>query len=364
MDFETFKETVKNLIKDFLPEDYKDARVDIRENEKLNEKYSGLTVAREGEYVTPTINLNKLYEAYDNGEMKISDIMMRAAEMVEMKPQEFDLHKITEYEAAKENLFIRVNGLEANKDVIANAPHTIVEDLVITYHVAASIEGDSVASTLVTNQLLDSYGVSKEQLHADALANSEKIFPAHVENMADTMKRIITNDMRDSGMSQEEIDMMIEQFGLEVSNPMTVVSNEQGINGAAVIFYPGQMDKIKEEVGGDYFILPSSVHECLVVPDDGEISRHELKDMVTEVNATQVLPSERLTDEVYHYDAKDRIFEKAATFEERQNAKALAKVSEKNKEYGAEHKGMDAAAKKQEPQQAAKPKHKSHDMSL
>lgn len=363
-DFETFKNTVKDLIKDYLPDDYEDAKVEIRDNEKLNESYTGLTVSREDDYVTPTINLDKLYEAYESGELKMSEVMMKAAEMVEMKPQNLDVGKLMDYEAAKENLFIRVSGLENNRELVENAPHTIVEDMVITYHVAASIEGDSIASTMVNNQLMNTYGVTKEQLHADAIANSEKLFPAHVESMADTMKRIISEDMRDSGMSEEEIDTMLEQMGIEISNPMTVVTNDQAINGAAVLFYPGQMDKLTEKMEGDFFVLPSSLHECIVIPDTGDFSHQDLKAMVTEINATQVAPQDQLTDEVYHYDSKDRVFEKAASFDERQKNKALAKVSENSKSYGNNHEKDVAQPKKDEAQQGAKPKRKSQDMSL
>ena len=96
------------------------------------------------------------------------------------------------------------------------------------------------------------------------------------------------------------------------------------------------------------------MHEVLVIPDNGEFDHDTLKGMVTEINATQVMPQDRLTDEVYHYDAKDRVFEKAAPFEQRQKAKTLDKT--------AEHGGEKKAAPDQE---AAKPKkHKSHDMSL
>ena len=74
------------------------------------------------------------------------------------------------------------------------------------------------------------------------------------------------------------------------------------------------MDKIAETTKGDYFILPSSVHETIILPDNGAMTAKELEAMVTEINATQVEPWDRLTDQVYHYDPIDRVFEKAATF--------------------------------------------------
>ena len=100
------------------------------------------------------------------------------------------------------------------------------------------------------------------------------------------------------------------------------------------IFYPGVMDQVGERLNGDYFILPSSVHEILVVPDDGNISFRELTDMVKEVNRTQVAPEDRLTDQVYHYDTADRIFEKAGTFAERKKQKEAEKGISADKAAG------------------------------
>lgn len=179
------------------------------------------------------------------------------------------------------------------------------------------------------------------------------IIDCTVASMGEVMKRIMMADMKEAGMDQETMDAMIQDMPMVEDSVMTVITNVQGINGAAAIFYPDQMDKIAERLGGDYFILPSSVHETLVVPDDGKMSFLELRSMVTEINATMVNPSERLTDEVYHYDSKDKVFEKAATFDARQKAKT--KQQEK-----------DVSNKDQSLRNAVKTpkKHKSNDMSL
>ena len=105
---------------------------------------------------------------------------------------------------------------------------------------------------------------------------------------------------------------------------------------------------------GDYFILPSSVHETLVVPDDGRVSLQELTDMVKEVNMTQVNPEDQLTDQVYHYDIADHVFEKAETVAERK----LAKETEMG--------GKDHSVEKDTGKQTRveKSKHKSTEMAL
>lgn len=111
------------------------------------------------------------------------------------------------------------------------------------------------------------------------------------------------------------------------------------------------MDQIGESLKGDYYILPSSTHEMLVLPDNGEMTSHELKRMVMEVNNSEVRPEEKLAGEVYHYDTKDRIFEKASAFEERQKAKGKEQTMPDKKEPNMS-------------QPVHKPKQRTNDMSL
>lgn len=100
--------------------------------------------------------------------------------------------------------------------------------------------------------------------------------------------------------------------------PMYVLTNDRTLNGAAALFYPGVQEMVAEKMQGDYFVLPSSVHEVLIVPDDGNMDFKELREMVKEVNGTQVQPDEVLTGEVYSYDrqnkklmvAEERFFQK------------------------------------------------------
>jgi hypothetical protein len=111
---------------------------------------------------------------------------------------------------------------------------------------------------------------------------------------------------------------------------MYVATVPDKVHGAGVLAYENFMDMAAERAGGDFFILPSSLHEVLIVPDNGNVKLEDLENMVKEVNATQVAPQDKLTDSVYHYDSKEKIFELGEKFVERQNQKENAKdVSEK-----------------------------------
>jgi len=143
-------------------------------------------------------------------------------------------------------------------------------------------------------------------------------------------------------MSEVMAEMMgvdeAEMLGIIPMDPedeqMFVASVPDKVHGAGVLAYQDFMDKAAERAGGDFFILPSSIHELLIVPDNGMMKLKELESMVRSVNKNQVAPQDKLTDSVYHYDSKEKIFELGEKFVERQAQKDrdLAEIKEAEKE--------------------------------
>ena len=134
-----------------------------------------------------------------------------------------------------------------------------------------------------------------------------------LQKAAETMMEIMGEDMfGDLGLNIPDED-----------EKMFVATVPDKIHGAGVIAYPDFMEQASEKLGGDFYILPSSLHEVLLVKDNCDMSLHELKQMVQEVNETQVSPEEKLTDNVYHYDSQDKVFEIGDKFELRQATRVM-----------------------------------------
>jgi hypothetical protein len=349
MNFNEFVNEVKDNIKLFLPKDYENAEVSTMECHKLNRAYTGLMVRKEGELLTPTINLNQLYEAYKTQpSVTMETVCRKIADIVLEAPIQVDLKAILNYENVKDKLFIRVSSAETNKEVLEIVPHQLKEDLAITYHVAVGKDQDGLSSMLITNEMMKEYGVTQEQIHEDAMKSSPRVMVPEVSSIGVLIDEIYQKNIL--MLTPDEREMLLET--LQESSEMPtffVVTNTDRIDGAGVIFYPEFMDNMGELLGNNFFILPSSIHQMLILPDDGQVDAEMLRDMVKEVNATQVAPAERLTNDVYHFDTKDHVFEKAERFTERQKEKeAQAAKTEK--------------VGKEQPDQ--KPKTKKHDMEL
>lgn len=313
MSFDEFAAAVKESIRDFLPAQFRDAQVELRENQKINERYHSMTVLAEGQTISPFVNLDDMFSKYQKtGDM--TPIFEKIAEIVTSEPKGINMDLLENYEKAKENLFIRVSNVETNKELLETLPHETIGDLAVTCHVMMDQNHEGIGSTMVTDALLEKFGVSKEQLFADAMENSGRILSPTLEPMSAVMGRLMGFDGVD--LAKPSFDHAVENFSFRDDN-MFVLSNAMAVNGAAVMFYPEVMEQIGAKAGGDLFVIPSSVHEVLLVADDGAMNRNDLENIIRDINAHEVSPADRLSDSLYHYDSKEHRLERAVDFEQR-----------------------------------------------
>ena len=326
MDFEEFKEQFTEDVKQGLADAGIDAKVSINTVEKMNESYEAMTVTPEGSNVGVNVNMEKFFEAYENG-TTYEDVVDKAVNVVEggfANQPTVDVSALTDYDQMKDKLIMEVVSAEANADMLDKVPHKDMEDMAVVYRFEINSNDDGRATILVTNQLIETMGVTPEQLHADAMENAPELKPAVIKGMSEVMAEMMGVSTEDLAMMGMPMDPADEQ--------MFVASVPDKIHGAGVLAYQDFMDQAAERVGGDFFILPSSIHEVLIVPDNGNMSLSDLEAMVKEVNATQVAPEDKLTDSVYHYDSQAKVFELGEKFVERQSKKEAgieAEASEK-----------------------------------
>lgn len=324
MNFYEFQKRIKSEILDYMPEEYRDAEIMVRETEKLNMTYSGLIIMRRDRSMVPTINLDALYSLYLNG-TEMPEILEKISEMAQAEPFHVDVEAMMNYQCIKDRLFVRVSNVERNSAVLNDAPHKLILDLALTYHIATVSEARVLGSALITNSFMETLGVTPEQLHEDALKSSEMILPAKIETMGKVLLDMVRNDVlaikdeegRDiSGECGDEWTEEIAEAGAE----MRIITNSAGIDGASVLFYPDMMNQLGRLVGGGYYIIPSSIHETIMISDEEPIGCEDLNRMIMEVNKSEVSYEEYLSDQCYHYDPESNMFETGRAYELRREA--------------------------------------------
>ena len=317
MNFDEFVNEVKDRVKDFLPADYADASVEVMKSRKLNHTSPALVVKKEGQEFAPSIDLDQFFQELEHS--TVEEVLERVAELAQRKPDGIDKDELGDYDRAKERLFIRVSNAETNRELLKIVPHKEILDLAVTCHILVESEDGEVGSMMVNNDLRDKFGVTTEQLFEDAFLSSPAILPPSIKPMEAMIGMMLGYDMEmgvPAGFEKE-----LEGLDL-VREGMAVLTNDRSVNGAAVILYPGVLEQIGESQKVDMFILPSSTHEVILVPDNGTMRLEDLEDMVRSINAAEVAPQDRLSDTVYHYDHKARILERGSDFADRMNRDA------------------------------------------
>lgn len=268
----------------------------------------GITVSRDGMNVSPNLYMDGLYAAYEGGET-FRAVMeeVRKIYMASKVESSVDMSFFLNYEKMKEKVVYKAIGYGRNKELLRQIPHILFLDMALVFYCHVPQKELGSATILVYNSHLKMWGVTKERLYWDAQKNTPRILPARILSMEEMMKEICVLDR----IGEEEPEDMekieegsVPDFGFGKGGRMFVLGNEKKLFGAATMFYRGVIEEFSDGMGKSLFILPSSVHEVILVPDDGLQEAEELWKMVCEINETQVEPEDILTDSVYYFSRK------------------------------------------------------------
>ena len=295
MEYRDFVEKVKEQIQDFLPERFADATVEVNQIVKNNDcVLDGLMVRTEESNIAPTIYLNPYFEQMQDG-AELDDVLAQIASVYQSHyiDHDIDVSAVTDFDKIKDKIVCKLINEEANQQFLQDKPYSKLEDLAVVYQILMDKTGEGTATITITDNLMDGYGITLEELHAQALQNMDTLQPHSFKGMNETVAEMIAVDIaREQNVGMDEAKEMAMQM----------------------------MPDIPEKVG-DFYMLPSSIHETLIIPKDAGMEFKELEQMVQEVNQTQVAPGERLSDHVYEYDAKEHELFRSDRAEERAKQK-------------------------------------------
>lgn len=287
--------------------------------------------------ISPVIRLQNFYQEYQEGRI-LSNIVKRIYDMYRehIPEKDFDVSRCMNLDKAKEYIVARLYGTENNAAFLEGKAYTKVDDLVVTYHIHLGYEDGCCESVPVTKEWMERMGVTTEDIHDLAMKNTQRIFPATFQSMQDMMSELMREDiMKEFEISEEEADELIRgTYGDD--NFMYVLSNPIQSFGAISVLQPEVMDMIAEQLGDIFYVIPSSIHECIIVPFSDQVSPKELELMVKDVNLTQVAENEILSWHMYQVDAKNHVLlrcDRAKEYEqELKQQEKIKKVDQERKQ--------------------------------
>ena len=292
MNFEEFKAWVKENI---TSKDWKEtSQVEISVVKKNNGvSKAGLSIREDEHDVSPLLYLDDYYIHYQNGELLENIIRnIRADYDKKVQMAAVKIPNLQEFENIRGRVIYRLVNYEKNKEILEDCPHIRLYDLAVTFRWVARIDDVGVSTSLITNKQVKEWGVSVNDLVLAARQNTPRLFPAQIIDMEEMLAGMVSFILYPSTI------------------PMYILTNKQELNGASVLLYGDILKDFANKKGADMYILPSSIHEVIMVPADRINDPTKLLSIVHDANTTVVSIGDVLSDSVYYYDRKkDQITE-------------------------------------------------------
>lgn len=278
-------------VKEYLMVEYQVSNIRLNKVSKNNGvTLMGLCIMNSDSNIAPNIYLETFYEEYLSGK-PLSEI---AAEILRINRQyqmeHFPAYPLQSFDMVMDKVVYRLVNKEKNTERLHNIPYVDYMDLAVIFCIVLDETREGIASVTVTNDMMKCWNISIEELYGIAHKNTVKKFPVLLKNLEEILLESIDN-LRDHDIEEDKCAI-----------PMYVVTNTTKLNGATVILYENQLWDLAKCFGGDYFLLPSSIHEILLIPvTDTTDNPSDLKEMVMDVNKSCVRAEELLSNSVYRY---------------------------------------------------------------
>ena len=299
-----YNEFVCTMLKDVKRELGTDVTVEVREVYKNNGVLlQGLTITSKESNMSPTIYLNGFYEEFENGkgmdELRNAIIEIYTTSRIQGT---VDMNFFLDFEQVKSNLYCRLINYDKNIEFLKNVPYQRHFDLATICYFTCEQEHLRNGFITITMNHLDGWGISEKELFQYAMANTLEKYPYLFFSMEQLLRQMIEADVRKDRMTEVKVDEILKGvLGDKKRTPMYVLTTEGKTWGAISMLNNKALSELANLLESDLFILPSSVHEVIIVPADNEESAETLQAMVADINRTHVDPEEVLSDHIYRY---------------------------------------------------------------
>lgn len=301
MEFTSFTTLVKDEVEKRTGENYRVRLSDVRKNNGIILK--GITVTQEDNNIAPTIYLNNYYQAYEEGLITLRYIVNDVMDTYNKNKvnKRIDMKHFLDFDSIKDSIVYKLVNTVKNKELLEDIPHLEFMDLSIIFQSLVVQESQGIAYILIHNAHLRLWDISLEELYKAAMNNTQQLLGYELKSLQESICEMIKEEQIGGNLENENGIIDIENNDL----PLYVLSNKNKIEGASCILYPKLIKNIADELESSLYIIPSSIHEVLILPSTEIIETTELKNMIREINDSQVKLEEVLSYSLYFFD-RDR----------------------------------------------------------
>lgn len=272
MKFEEFKDRVYKEISAKLNDTQSLNLTEVLKNNGL--KLTGLTITEKGINISPTIYIDGYFEKLVSNDMNLEEIIDCIWNTYEKNKvdESIDFTDFLHFEAICEKIIFKLVNHELNQELLEDVPHVPFNGLEMIFQVLISKDEHTNATVTIHYAHLKIWDKDLEDLYFYAMKNTPVLKPMDLR----------TFNAYDVGI--------------------TILTNTDYSDGASVVAYPGVLKKIADEIGSSLYLIPSSVHEWIVMLDSAVVDTENMRSIIREVNMTEVSEDEILSYDLYFYD--------------------------------------------------------------
>lgn len=286
MEINEFAQKVRRAVERELGEKY---RIELKKVQKNNGvMLHGLLILSAERNVVPTIYLETFHAAYEDG-VTFGDVLDRilAIYREETPAGNIDMDFFGSFDRVRDRICYRLIRKQHNEELLRDIPYVDFLDLAICFYYAYSGRTLGEGTILIHDSHMEQWNVKVKDLMRHAAENTPRLFPGILMPMREVLEEML--EFHEECRTEEEI-------------PLNVLTNSKRSHGASCILYPGLLERIAERNGKNFYIIPSSIHEVLILEETGAEEPAEMQDMIREVNREHVAAEEVLSDNLYYYD--------------------------------------------------------------
>lgn len=286
MNYQQFVMALKTKVADILGES---ATVTIHTALKNNGyERVGLTISEKHINLSPTIYLEEYFKYFEDDDSidDIADSILHVYREVRFD-HSWQVHTISNFEIIKEKIVYKIIHAPQNETLLKTLPSLPYLDFAVVFYILFEVDDNGTATIPVTEDLLRLWNTSLKKLFHIAMKNTPKLLPPVFKPM-----RIVVEELL--GHPYDE-DLQDDDIMFVLTNPLRSL-------GAACILYDNVLLHIGNFLKENYYVLPSSIHEVIIIPESQAPGKETLNDMIAEINETQVAIEDVLSNHVYYYD--------------------------------------------------------------
>lgn len=178
MDYREFLETVVRELKEFYGNEAAVGVKNVIKNNDVHKDGLFITFTGKEENISPVIYLGSIFESFSDGSKTMEECVGMIAGMRKKLAADSRLtgmaDELQDWDKVKDHVYPALISVSENKELLKSLVYTPFLDLATVYIIRKEYGVMGTATVKITNAMLNFYGVEKNRLHEQAVANMEK----------------------------------------------------------------------------------------------------------------------------------------------------------------------------------------------